>query len=163
MPVDPEEPQHLADAARQLGLTHVVVTSVTRDDLSDGGADQFINTIHALRKTSPQSTIEILVPDFKGDASVIKRVCDVEPDVFNHHMETVPRLYPAIRPQAEYHRSLTVANIAAGCGLTVKSGLMLGLGETEEELHDVFEDLVKAGCSILTLGQYLAPYTFNGK
>ena len=97
------------------------------------------------------------MPDFKGDASVIERVCEAEPDVFNHNMETVPRLYPAIRPQAEYERSLAVINMAAGCGLTVKSGLMLGLGETEEELYDVFEGLFAAGCSILTLGQYLAP------
>ena len=135
----------------------MVVTSVTRDDLDDGGADQFIKTIKALRKTSPESTIEILVPDFMGNVDVIKRVCQSKPDVFNHNVETVPRLYPAIRPQAEYRRSLHVLKTAAEFGLTVKSGLMLGLGETEEELTAVFKDLSSVGCSILTMGQYLAP------
>ena len=155
--VDPEEPRNLAEAAHQLGLTHIVVTSVTRDDLSDGGAGQFVKTIDALRKISPASTIEILVPDFKGDESIINKVCHSKPDVFNHNMETVPRLYPSIRPQAVYERSLKVIRIAAASGLIVKSGLMLGLGETTEELSDAFKDLVNAGCSILTLGQYLAP------
>ena len=155
--VDPDEPLHLADAAQQLGLSHVVVTSVTRDDLADGGAGQFVKTIAALRKNTPPPTIEILVPDFKGEPDAIKRVCDARPDVFNHNMETVPRLYPAIRPQAEYGRSLSVLNLAAQNGLTVKSGLMLGLGETIEEVLSVFKDLVAVDCAILTLGQYLAP------
>ena len=155
--VDSKEPHNVADAARQLGLTHVVVTSVTRDDLPDGGADQFVKTIVAIRETSPGSTIEVLVPDFKGEESIIKRVCDATPDVFNHNVETVPRLYPGIRPQAVYKRSLAVIRFAAQSGLTVKSGLMLGLGETKEELSEVFKDLADAGCSILTLGQYLAP------
>ena len=155
--VDPEEPLHLADAAQQLGLSHVVVTSVTRDDLADGGAGQFVKTIAALRKNTPPPTIEILVPDFKGDADAIKRVCDARPDVFNHNMETVPRLYPAIRPQAEYGRSLSVLKLAAQNGLTVKSGLMLGLGETIEEVLSVFKDLMAVDCAIVTLGQYLPP------
>jgi lipoyl synthase len=155
--VDLDEPLHLADATRQLGLTHVVVTSVTRDDLMDGGAGQFIRTLSALRKNRPSPSIEILVPDFKGDTALIQRVCNAKPDVFNHNLETVPRLYPAIRPQAEYERSLSVIKLAAQNGLTVKSGLMLGLGETIEEGLAVFKDLVEAGCTILTLGQYLSP------
>jgi lipoic acid synthetase len=157
LPVDPDEPRNLADAVRQLALTHVVVTSVTRDDLEDGGAFQFINTIKALRKTSPTATVEILVPDFQGDKRVVQRVCDAKPDVFNHNVETVPKLYPAIRPQAVYERSLKAIRIAAESGLVVKSGIMLGLGETFEELATVFKDLVGAGCSILTMGQYLSP------
>jgi len=135
----------------------VVVTSVTRDDLCDGGAGQFVKTILSIRKTSPESTIEILVPDFKGNLDVLSRVCRANPDVFNHNVETVPRMYPDIRPQAVYERSLAVLEFASAAGLTTKSGLMLGLGENTDELEQVFLDLVHVGCTILTLGQYLAP------
>jgi lipoyl synthase len=154
---DENEPEQVARAVCELGLRHVVITSVTRDDLCDGGAGQFVRTVAAIRKTCPESTIEILVPDFNGDLQVLEVVCNARPDVLNHNVETVPRLYPDIRPQAVYERSLAVLKYAAGVGLTTKSGLMLGLGETADELEQVFYDLVQASCKILTLGQYLAP------
>jgi lipoyl synthase len=158
---DPEEPENVVRAAKHLGLTHMVVTSVTRDDLEDGGAGQFIKTIEAFKKELPGSTIEILVPDFKGDLSLVAAVCKAGPDVFNHNVETVPRLYASIRPQAIYKRSLDVLETAAALGLTVKSGLMLGLGETADELSAVFKDLAETGCSILTMGQYLSPSSLH--
>ncbi len=156
-PPDPDEPENVVRAAKHLRLTHMVVTSVTRDDLADGGAGQFIKTIEAFKRELPGSTIEILTPDFQGDMSVVAAVCKAGPDVYNHNVETVPRLYPSIRPQAVYQRSLDVLKTAAASGLRVKSGLMLGLGETAEELASVFKDLAACGCSILTMGQYLAP------
>jgi lipoyl synthase len=154
---DPREPERVARAVSELGLCHVVVTSVTRDDLPDGGAGHFAETVAAIRTVCPKTTIEILVPDFIGDMSALEKACGANPDVFNHNVETVPRLYPEIRPRAVYARSLTVLKCAADYGLTTKSGLMLGLGETEKELLQVFSDLFEAGCSILTLGQYLSP------
>jgi lipoyl synthase len=154
---DEGEPEQVARAAGELGLNHVVVTSVTRDDMADGGAGQFARTVAEIRKTCPGSTIEILVPDFNGDPRALEKVCGARPDVFNHNVETVPRLYLEVRPQAAYDRSLKVLAYGAGVGLTIKSGLMLGLGETAEELEQVFSDLRNAGCMILTLGQYLAP------
>ncbi len=154
---DENEPEQVARAAAELGLRHVVVTSVTRDDLVDGGAGQFARTVAAIRKICPESAVEILVPDFNGDPRALGAVCDARPDVFNHNVETVPRLYPEVRPQAVYERSLAVLEYAVGAGLTTKSGLMLGLGETPDELDLVFADLVHAGCTILTMGQYLAP------
>lgn len=154
---DKNEPEQVARAVCELGLRYVVVTSVTRDDLCDGGAGQFVRTIAAIRKTNPEATIEILVPDFNGDTVALGAVCKAGPDVFNHNVETVPRLYAEIRPQAVYKRSLTVLEYAACAGLTTKSGLMLGLGETAEELEQVLYDLLQSGCTVLTLGQYLAP------
>jgi len=156
-PIDLDEPAHVAQAVHQLNLNHVVVTSVTRDDLTNGGAVQFVKTIEAIRKRCPEATVEILVPDFQGDITALNMVCDARPDVFNHNVETVPRLYPDIRPQALYHRSLSVLEYAANKGLNAKSGLMLGLGETSTELRSVFLDLVQVGCEYLTLGQYLSP------
>ncbi len=155
---DAEEPGRVAELAEKLGLSHVVVTSVTRDDLPDGGAGHFVETIGLLRKR-PGATVEVLTPDFKGCARALDRVLDAAPDVFNHNLETVKRLQAGIRPQASYEQSLGVLRAAAGrdSGPLVKSGLMVGLGETDEELREAIEDLYEAGCRLLTIGQYLAP------
>lgn len=158
-PVDAAEPRQVAEAARELGLRHVVLTSVNRDDLPDQGSTQFARTIEALRSHAPRATIEVLTPDFRGDAACIERVIDAAPDVYNHNLETVPRLYPSVRIGARYARSLALlARVKQRRpeGLT-KSGLMLGLGETRDELVDVMRDLRDAGVDCLTLGQYLRP------
>jgi len=158
-PVDPEEPGRVAQAAERLGLGHVVVTSVSRDDLRDGGAGHFALVLRALRRTLPGTTLEVLIPDFGGDADSLDTVLDARPDVLNHNLETVPELYAAIRPQAGYARSLALlerAKKSASGGLT-KSGLMLGLGETPGQVRRVLADLAAVGCDIVTMGQYLAP------
>lgn len=156
-PLDPEEPERVARAAKLLGLRHVVVTSVTRDDLPDGGAAHFARTVYCIRDELPGSAVEILIPDFKGRPDLLETVFRSRPDVLNHNIETVPRLYPRVRPQAVYQRSLNVLEQAAASGLRVKSGLMLGLGEQAEEVRRTLLDLRGAGCEYLTLGQYLAP------
>jgi lipoic acid synthetase len=155
--VDREEPQRVAQAARKLGLRHIVMTSVTRDDLRDGGAQQFVRTIKAVRELCPGAAVEVLVPDFRGSLAAIQKVCDARPEMLNHNLETVPRLYPAVRPGADYRRSLGLLEVAARQGLPVKSGLMLGLGETRNEVEAVLSELRRAGCRYVTLGQYLAP------
>ena len=155
--LDPEEPQHVAEAAEQLGLRHIVVTSVTRDDLPDGGAEHFAQTILALRERLPQSTVEVLIPDFQGVESALDTVLAARPDILNHNLETVERLQPSVRPQADYARSLSVLRHAAQTGARTKSGLMLGMGETDGELLSALRDLRATGVSLLTLGQYLAP------
>ena len=157
LPVDPDEPDHVAQAVRSLGLTHAVVTSVTRDDLPDGGAGQFVRTIQQIRTTCDSVRVETLVPDFNGSIPALQAVCTARPDVFNHNIETVSRLYGAVRPGAGYRRSLSVLSYAGGRGLWTKSGLMLGLGETETEIRQTLMDLRRAGCAALTLGQYLSP------
>lgn len=153
-----DEPQRVADATERMGLSHVVVTSVTRDDLPDGGSGQFARTIRALHRL-PEVTVEVLTPDFGGRARLLDRVLEAGPEVFNHNVETVPRLYPEVRPQADYRRSLAVLSRAAQRPdePAVKSGLMVGLGERREELDEVFDDLLEAGCRALTIGQYLRP------
>ncbi|WP_319475642.1 lipoyl synthase [Marispirochaeta aestuarii] len=158
-PVDLEEPVRLARAARELGLRHVVVTSVTRDDLPDGGAGHFAAVIRELRTRLPEASIEVLIPDFQGDPDALATVIEAGPEVINHNVETVPRLYSRVRPQADYRRSLELLKRAADCGrpMAVKTGLMLGLGETREEVLELFDDLRRAGCDFLTIGQYLAP------
>lgn len=156
-PPDPHEPERVAQAAKQLGLKYVVVTSVTRDDLPDGGAGHFVRTIKSIRKELPGTAIEILVPDFQGNSKALEAVFQARPETFNHNVETVPRLYPSVRPQARYDRSLDVLAKASEFGLPVKSGLMLGLGEQPEEVHQTLLDMREAGCEYLTLGQYLAP------
>jgi lipoic acid synthetase len=158
-PPDSGEPLRVAETARQLGLTYVVVTSVTRDDLSDGGAHHFAETICAVRKLLPKAGIEVLIPDFQGNPDALKTVLDAKPDVLNHNMETVPRLYPWVRPEAIYPRSLLLIQQAgkAGPQMQTKSGLMLGMGETSDEVRQSLKDLRDAGCQILTLGQYLQP------
>ncbi len=194
-----EEPDAVAEAAARMRLRHVVVTSVTRDDLPDGGAGHFARTIRALRERLPGAVVEVLVPDFRGDETAVRAVCDAGPDVFNHNIETVPRLYPTVRPEADYRQSLAVLATAdtvlrggspppprpqktgravGGEAISravtlpghraeggdkpdrprrTKSGLMVGLGETSEEVTAVLADLRDAGCDMLTIGQYLAP------
>ncbi len=156
-PPDPEEPGRVARAAKALGLGYVVVTSVTRDDLPDGGAGHFAETIRCIREHCPGVGVEVLIPDFKGDREALRTVCEAGPDVLNHNVETVPRLYPAVRPGADYRRSLEVLARASAMGLATKSGLMLGLGEASREIWEALVDLRRAGCEYLTLGQYLAP------
>ncbi len=158
-PPDPEEPARVAAAVRALGLAHVVVTSVDRDDLPDGGALQFARTAEEIKRVRPDCTVEVLIPDFKGDPRAVGYVVDAPIDVLNHNVETVPRLYRQVRPGARYERSLAVLEMAKRHrpGLRTKTGLMLGLGETGEELRSVLEELRDVHCDILTLGQYLRP------
>lgn len=158
-PLDPQEPARVAEAAAAMELSYVVVTSVTRDDLPDGGAGHFAATLHAIRRRIPGAEIEVLVPDFQGERAALETVLRARPDVFNHNIETVPRLYPRVRPQADYRRSLELLRVAHefDAAIPTKSGLMLGLGERPEEIRQVLEDLRSAGCRILTLGQYLQP------
>ncbi len=154
---DDGEPKRVAMAVQQLGLTHAVVTSVTRDDLPDGGAGHFAGTIQQIRKQCPGVSVEVLVPDFNGAIPALDTVCAARPDVFNHNIETVPRLYAKVRPVADYRRSLSVLSYAASQGLPVKTGLMLGLGETKTEVVKTLADLKRTGCMAVTVGQYLAP------
>lgn len=156
-PLDADEPRRIATAVHRMGVTHAVITSVTRDDLPDGGAGHFVKTIQHIRKRCPGLSVEVLVPDLNGAVQALDWVCGARPDVFNHNIETVPRLYTRIRPMAEYRRSLGVLSYAAEKGLMTKSGLMLGLGEKEGDIRHVLHDLKKAGCMLLTIGQYLAP------
>lgn len=158
MPPDAQEPRHVAEAVRTLGLRHAVITSVTRDDLPDGGASQFARVITAIREESPGCSVEVLVPDFQGSASALDAVLEAGPDILNHNLETVPRLHPLVRPQAGYDRSLELLDRAkehGGC--LTKSGLMVGVGESRDELLEVMADLREAGCELLTIGQYLRP------
>ncbi len=157
--LDPDEPRRVGEAARQLGLTHVVVTTVTRDDLADGGAAHFVAVIEALRDTVPEATVEVLTSDFAGRLESVDTVALAGPDVFNHNLETVPRLYEGVRPGADYERSLGVLARAnrVGSDMPTKSGLMLGLGESTDEVREVMRDLRRVGISMLTLGQYLRP------
>mgnify|MGYP005846941323 CR=1 FL=1 len=157
LPLDVEEPQRVADAVAVLGLSYVVVTSVTRDDMADGGAAHFAETIRAIRAQNPHCKIEVLIPDFQGREAALNLVIEAAPDVLNHNIETVPRLYPQARPQADYRRSLDVLEHAARHGLRTKSGLMVGLSETVEEVERVMADLFAVGCRMLTIGQYLQP------
>ena len=157
--LDPDEPWNVARAVGKLRLKHVVLTSVTRDDLPDGGAAYFVRTINAIRQANPQTTVEVLIPDFGGSPDALKTVVDSCPEVINHNVETVPRLYAAVRPKANYHRSLNLLRTVKSMGgrILTKSGLMLGLGEEHNEVVTVIEDLRAVGCDFLTIGQYLAP------
>ncbi len=157
--VDPEEPQRLAEIAKQMGLKHIVVTSVARDDLPDEGAGQFAETIRALHATIPYAIVEVLTPDFKAKTWCIQRVVDAQPEIFNHNIETVERLQTIVRPQARYDRSLAVLRKVKELNPAIytKSGMMLGLGETREEIIQTMRDLRDAGVDALTIGQYLRP------
>ena len=157
--VDPEEPQRVAEGVERLGLRHVVVTSVDRDDLPDGGAGHFARTAQAIKARVPECAVEMLVPDFKGDLTAVDTVVDSPVDILNHNTETVPRLYKRVRPGARYERSLDLLCHAKQRRpeLLTKTGLMLGLGEEHDEVRGVFADLAGVGCNILTLGQYLRP------
>ena len=156
-PLDPGEPAQIRQAVQELGLRHVVITSVTRDDLADGGAGHYARVIRELR--SLDVIVEVLIPDFQGSALALTQVAEAGPHVINHNLETVPRLYPTVRPQAIYERSLELLDRTKQLapGIISKSGLMLGLGETRDELTQVLHDLRKVGCEMLTIGQYLAP------
>lgn len=158
-PVVPEEAFAISSAVNELGLKHVVVTSVTRDDLSDGGAQHFARVITEISSNSNNVTIEVLIPDFNGDNRAVEKVIRAGPDIIGHNLETVPRLYSKVRPGADYHRSLAVLNQVKtmGTGIAVKSGIMVGLGEREHEVAAVLQDLALAGCELITIGQYLAP------
>jgi lipoyl synthase len=159
LPPDADEPRRVAEGAERLGLKHIVITSVTRDDLPDGGAEHFAETIRQVKGRLPGCTVEVLIPDFQGDEAALLTVLAAGPDVLNHNVETVPRLYPAIRPQADYSQSLMLLRRTAADsrGIPAKSGLMVGLGETDEELKDVIRDMRDAGCSMITIGQYMRP------
>ena len=158
--LDPGEPQRVSSAVVELGLEHVVITSVTRDDLGDGGADHFAQVIRAIKQISPRTGVEVLVPDFAGKEKALENVLEARPEVFGHNVETVPRLYRQVRPGASYEHSLALLGRASGRSvptLKIKSGFMLGLGETDEEIRDLLHNLYNAGCHIVTIGQYLAP------
>jgi len=156
-PLDCNEPQRVADAVKLLGLKYAVVTSVTRDDLPDGGASLFAATIREIRERIPECEVEVLIPDFEGNEKALRLVCDAAPDVLNHNIETVYRLYPSVRPQARYWRSLQLLSRATSLGIRTKSGFMVGLGETREEVIRTMRDLREVGCELLTIGQYLQP------
>jgi len=158
-PVDPEEPFHVAQGVKELGLKHAVITSVTRDDLPDGGAGHFAAVIAEIKALNAGTAVEVLIPDFQGDYEALKKVVYAKPDIINHNIETVPRLYREVRPMADYSRSLRLlGNVKSLDGkMITKSGIMLGLGEKEDEVTAVFRDLRDAGCDLLTVGQYLAP------
>ncbi len=155
--VDWDEPRRVAEAVRKLNLRYAVITSVTRDDLPDGGAAVFAETIRQIRRAVPGCQVEVLIPDFRGSYEALRTVLDAEPDVLNHNLETVPRLYPRVRPQASYQRSLELLGRARQLGFVTKSGLMLGLGEELGEVQAVMRELREVDCQILTLGQYLQP------
>jgi len=155
--LDLDEPNRVAEAIRSMSVRHAVITSVNRDELEDGGASVFASTILEARRLSPSVTVEVLIPDFRGVEWAVRRVCDARPDILNHNLETVPRLYTRVRPQAKYERSLAVLRFAKEQGMTTKSGLMLGLGEEQAEVVKVMQDARAVGCDILTLGQYLQP------
>lgn len=159
LPLDPLEPLNVAKAVNEMGLRYAVITSVTRDDIDDGGAFHFAKTVREIRKHCPRTKIEILIPDFKGNEDSVKCVCEAKPDVINHNIETVPRLYEEVRPQADYKVSLSIFAMVKNNSesISTKSGLMVGLGESVKEVISVMKDLRDSGCEMLTVGQYLAP------
>jgi lipoic acid synthetase len=156
-PVDPDEPRRIADAVQALDLRHAVITSVNRDELPDGGAAVFAETVTRIRARVPGCTVEVLTPDFEGNVEAIDAVAAVRPDIFNHNIEAVRALFPSVRPQGKYDRSLAVLERAGRRGLQTKSGLIVGMGETTADIHGVMRDLRAVGCSIMTIGQYLQP------
>ncbi|EDK34285.1 lipoyl synthase [Clostridium kluyveri] len=158
-PLNIEEPKNVAIASKKLGLKHTVITSVTRDDLEDGGADHFVEIIKRMRKENPQSTIELLIPDLRGNWKSLKKIIDAKPDILNHNVETVEILYGKVRPTAVYSRSIELLRQVKifDKGVYTKSGIMVGLGETEEQVMKVMDDLLEVGCDIMTIGQYLRP------
>ncbi len=155
--LDWDEPRRVAEAVKLLGLRHAVITSVNRDERKDGGAPIFAETIREIRRQVPGCTVEVLIPDFKGSEDALTIVLDAQPDVLNHNLETVPRLYPIVRPQAKYHQSLEVLERSKKRGFLTKTGLMVGIGERPEEVLEVMKDIRAVNCDILTIGQYLQP------
>src|SRR5205085_11281317 len=152
-----DEPRRVGEAVATMKLNHVVITSVNRDELPDGGAAVWAETIRQIRLKSPGTNVEVLIPDFAGNWSALQLVLDERPEILNHNIETVPRLYHRVRPQAKYHRSLKLLHIAKDQGFVTKTGMMLGLGEESHEIDSAIDDLVAINCDILTLGQYLQP------
>lgn len=156
-PPDPNEPAHLAESVKLMNLKHCVITSVDRDDLSDGGAAHWVKTIEAVKLLNPTTTIEVLIPDFQGKHELVQSVINANPEVISHNLETVRRLTPLVRSAAKYDRSLEVIRQIAASGITAKSGIMAGLGETSREVLETMDDLLAVGCSVMTIGQYLQP------
>lgn len=157
LPPNPYEPQKVADTIRELNLKHAVITSVDRDDLKDGGAGFWAETIRTIKKVNPETTLEVLIPDFEGKPELIDLIIAEKPNVISHNLETVRRLTPQIRTKAKYDTSLKVLSYIASKGLVAKTGIMLGLGETEEEVLQLMDDALATGCSVLTIGQYMQP------
>ncbi|MCK5170873.1 MAG: lipoyl synthase, partial [Bacteroidales bacterium] len=157
LPVDWDEPKRIAESVKLMNVKHCVITSVDRDDLDDGGATFWAETIKKIKEVNPKTTIETLIPDFDGIEKDINIIIEVKPEVISHNLETVERLTPLIRSRAKYQRSLQVIKHIAESGITAKSGIMLGLGETEEEILQVMDDLLAVDCKVMTIGQYLAP------
>lgn len=157
LPLDPQEPTHVAESVRLMKLSHAVVTSVDRDDLPDLGAAHWAQTIREIRRLNPDTTLEVLIPDFQGRGELVEQVIEARPDIISHNMETVRRLSPLVRSAARYDTSLDVIRQIAASGITAKSGIMVGLGETPAEVEEVMDDLRAAGCQIMTIGQYLQP------
>ncbi len=155
--LDADEPRRVANAVKALDLRYAVVTSVTRDDLADGGSAHFAETIRLIQEKQPDCKVEVLIPDFKGNVEALKAVLDAKPDILNHNVETVPSLYSKVRPQANYKQSLTVLENAFKMGAVTKSGIMVGVGETLDEIVNLMKDLLAVNCKILTIGQYLQP------
>lgn len=157
LPVDVSEPRRVAEAVQAMQLRHAVITSVNRDELPDGGSGIFAETIRTVRHLNPGCTIEVLIPDFEGDEAALTTVLNARPEILNHNIETVPRLFPSIRPQGKYDRSIELLARAKRRGATTKSGLIIGMGESEEEIRQVMRDVRQVGCDIMTIGQYLQP------
>lgn len=157
LPVDPEEPKRVAESIKIMQLKHAVITSVDRDDLPDLGAAAWVQTIRQVKETNPQTKLEVLIPDFQGRKQLVQQIIDAGPEVISHNLETVERLTPQIRSVAKYRQSLEVLRAIAESGCVAKSGIMLGLGETEDEVLQTMDDLLAAGCKVITIGQYLAP------
>lgn len=161
LPPDPNEPQKVADSIRLMKLKHAVVTSVDRDDMTDGGAAHWAETIHSIKEVNPETTLEVLIPDFDGKTELIDLIIAEKPNIISHNLETVERLTPQIRTKAKYRTSLKVLKYISEKGIVAKTGIMLGLGETEEEVLQLMDDALKSGCSILTIGQYMQPSRKN--
>ena len=157
LPLDPKEPEHVAHSVQLMKLSHAVITSVDRDDLPDLGAAHWVATIQAVKETTPDTTVEVLIPDFQGRAELVQQVIDAKPHIIAHNMETVRRLTPEVRSVARYDTSLQVLKQIAQSGITCKTGIMVGLGETPQEVEELMDDLRAIGCQILTIGQYLQP------
>lgn len=156
--LDTDEPRRVAESVRLMNLRHIVITSVNRDELIDGGAAIWAQTIQRMRQASPSTSIEVLIPDFCGDWGALQKVLDCRPNILNHNLETVPRMYPAVRPQGRYHRSIELLRRSKAAGLKTKTGIMVGIGERDDEIEQLMQDALEvAGCDILTIGQYLQP------
>ena len=157
LPLDPNEPTHVAESIALMKLSHAVITSVDRDDLPDLGAAHWVRTIQEIKRLNPETTVEVLIPDFQGRKELVAQVIEARPEIISHNMETVKRISPLVRSAAHYETSLEVIRQVAASGTTTKSGIMVGLGETPEEVEELMDDLRQAGCQILTIGQYLQP------